>query len=51
MVIHGFTISSPFRKLHGIYYETQQFRVKWAGLMVARRRRETMVKLKMIKQC
>ena len=25
VLMHGFTISFPFRKLHGFYWETQQF--------------------------
>ena len=43
LLIHGFTISFPFRKLHGFFKETQQFRVKPTRVMVARRRREAMV--------
>ena len=50
-MIRGFTISFLFRKFHGFYYETQQVRVKQTRLTVARRRREAMLKLEIIKQC
>ena len=46
--MHGFTISFPFRKLHGFYEETQQFRVN-RPRNGSKKRRETMVKLGIIK--
>ena len=39
-----FTILFRFHKLHGLYYETQQFRVKETLRMVASRKDEAIVK-------